>query len=37
MKFWSGGMLAATRGKMTDSEKKSEQEHVQHFLLKTCN
>ena len=37
MKFCSGGMLAATRVKMSDSEKKSEQEHVRHFLHKTCN
>ena len=39
MKFCSGGMLTATRVKMSDSEKKSEQEHVHvgHFLLKTCN
>ena len=37
MKFFSGGMLAATRVKMSDSEKKSEQEHVQRFLHKTCN
>ena len=37
MKFCSGGMLAATRVKMSDSEKKSEQEHVRHFLNKTCN
>ena len=37
MKFFSGGMLLATRVKMSDSEKKSEQEHVQHFLHKTCN
>ena len=36
MKFGSGGMLAATMVKMSDSEKKSEQEHVQHFLHKTC-
>ena len=27
-------MLAATRMKMSDSEKKSEKEHVRHFLLK---
>ena len=37
MKFCSGGMLAATRVKMSDSEKNSEQEHVPHFLHKTCN
>ena len=38
MKFCSGGMLAATRVKMSDSKKKkSEQEHVRHFLHKTCN
>ena len=37
MKFCSDGMLAATRVKMSDSEKKSEQEHVRHFLHKTCN
>ena len=37
MKFCSGGMLAATKVKMSDSEKKSEQEHVRHFLHKTCN
>ena len=37
MKFFSGGMLLATRVKMSDSEKKNEQEHVQHFLHKTCN
>ena len=32
-------MLAASRVKMSDSErkKKSEQEHVRHFLHKTCN
>ena len=37
MKFCSGGMLAATGVKMSDSEKKKEQEHVRHFLHKTCN
>ena len=37
MKFCSGGMLAATKVKMSDSEKKSEQEHRRHFLHKTCN
>ena len=37
MKFCSDEMLAATRVKMSDSEKKSEQEHVRHFLHKTCN
>ena len=36
MKFCSGGMLAATRVKLSDSDKKSEQEHVQQFLHKTC-
>ena len=39
MKFCSDGMLAATR--VTENErqwkKKSEQEHVRHFLHKTCN
>ena len=30
-------MLVATKVKMNGSEKKSEQEHVQHFLHKTCN
>ena len=31
-------MLAATMVKMSNSEKKIyEQEHVQHFLHKTCN
>ena len=30
-------MLAATRMKMSDSEKKSEKEHVRHFLYKTHN
>ena len=31
-------MLAAARVKMSDSEKKkSQQEHVRHFLHKTCN
>ena len=30
-------MLATIRVKMRDSEKKSEQEHVRHFLYKTCN
>ena len=29
-------MLAATRVKMSDNEKKREQEHVRHFLHKTC-
>ena len=35
----SGGMLAAIRVKISDSEKKkkAEQEHVRHFLHKTCN
>ena len=37
MKFCSGGMFSANRVKMSDSEKKSEQEHVRHFLHKTCN
>ena len=37
MKFCSGGMLAATRVNVSDSEKRSEQEHVRHFLHKTCN
>ena len=37
MKFCSGGMLAVTRVKMSDSEKKCEQEHVRHFRHKTCN
>ena len=36
-KFCSGGMLAATRVKMSDKEKKTEREHVRHFLHKTCN
>ena len=30
-------MLAATREKMSDSEKEIEQEHVRPFLHKTCN
>ena len=30
-------MLVATRVKMSDSEKKSEQKHVRHVLKKTCN
>ena len=30
-------MLVATKVKMSGSEKKSEQEQVQHFLHKTCN
>ena len=30
-------MLAATKVKMSGSENKSEQEHAQHFLHKTCN
>ena len=30
-------MIAATKVKMSDSEKKSEQEHERHFLQKTCN
>ena len=31
-------MLAASKVKMSGSEKnKSEQEHIQHFLNKTCN
>ena len=30
-------MLAVTKVKMSGSEKKSEQEHVRHFLRKTCN
>ena len=30
-------MLAATKVKMSGREKKSEQEHIQHFLHKTCN
>ena len=30
-------MLAATKVKQTGSEKKSEQDHIQHFLHKTCN
>ena len=29
-------MPAATRVKLSDSEKKSEQEHVPHFLQNTC-
>ena len=37
MKFCSGGMLAAIPVKMSDSEKKSEQEHRRLFLHKTCN
>ena len=37
MTFCSGGMLAATRVKMSDKEKKTKQEHVRHFLHKTCN
>ena len=37
MKFCSSEMLAATRVKMSDSEKKSEQQHVRHSLHKTCN
>ena len=38
MKFCSGGMLAAIRVKISDSEKKkAEQEHVRHFLHKTSN
>ena len=36
MKFCSDRILGATRVKMSDSEKKSEQEHVRHFLHKTC-
>ena len=30
-------MLAATKVKMKGSEKKGEQERIQHFLHKTCN
>ena len=30
-------MLAATKVKMSGSEKKSEQEHIQHFLHKTSH
>ena len=37
MKFCSGGLLAATSVKISESEKKSEQEHVGHFLHKTSN
>ena len=37
MKFCSGGMLAATGVKMSDSAEKSEQEYVRHSLHKTCN
>ena len=29
-------MLAVTKVKMSDSENKSEQEHIQNFLHKTC-
>ena len=29
-------VLGATKVKMSGSEKKSEQEHIQHFLQKTC-
>ena len=39
MPFCSGGekMRNASGVKMSDNEKKSEQEHVRHFLHKTCN
>lgn len=30
-------MLAATKVNMSGSDKKSEQEHIRHFLRKTCN
>ena len=30
-------MLAVIKVKMSGSEKNSEQEHVRHFLHKTCN
>ena len=30
-------MLAATKVKMSGGEKKSEPEHIQHFLHKTCS
>ena len=30
-------MLAATKVKMSGGEKKSEPEHIQHFLHKTCD
>ena len=42
-KFYSGGekikreMLAATKVKMSGSEKQNVQEHMQHFLHKTCD
>ena len=35
--LWKWEMLAATNVKMRGSEKKSEQEHVRHFLHKTGN
>ena len=34
MRKWE--MLAATKVKMSDSENKSEQEHIQNFFHKTC-
>ena len=39
MPFCSGGkkMKNASGVKMSDNEKKSEQEHVRRFLHKTCN
>ena len=39
MPFCSGGekMRNANGVKMSDNEKKSEQEHVRHFLHKACN
>ena len=39
MSFCSGGekMRNASGVKKSDNEKKSEQEHVRHFLHKTCN
>ena len=30
-------MLAATKMKMSRSDKKSEQEHIRHFLHEMCN
>ena len=30
-------MLTATKEKMSGSKKKNEQEHIRHFLHKTCN
>ena len=30
-------MLAATKMKMSCSDKKSEQEHIRHFLHEMCN